>query len=66
MPVDGLHPPLNLTLMQLDEGLDPDKVLPRAHTCFNQFVVPPYSSSASMEDRLLFALTNTQQGFFMS
>ncbi len=35
-------------------------------TCFNQIVLPQYSSRDILEDRLWFALINTDQGFFMS
>lgn len=42
------------------------QVLPRAHTCFNQLVLPAYSTDLILEERLLFALSNTEQGFFMS
>lgn len=58
VPVDGYEPPLNIT-----EGVDMDTdALPRAHTCFNQIVLPPYSSAAKMKERLLFA-SRESQGF---
>ena len=58
VPVDGYEPPLNIT-----EGVDMDTdALPKAHTCFNQIVLPRYSSCAKMKDRLLFA-SRESQGF---
>jgi E3 ubiquitin-protein ligase HUWE1 len=79
LPIDGLRPPLTFTLMQIDNGDpgeesdrinvekdNPDRVLPRAHTCFNQLVLPPYSNATIQEERILYALFNTEQGFFMS
>ena len=56
VPVDGYEPPLNLT-----EGVDMDNdALPKAHTCFNQIVLPKYSSMALMGRKLLFAATESQ------
>ena len=70
LPIDGLHPPLMLTLHVPDCGPDDkaaiDKVLPHAHTCFNQLVFPKYSSFRAMRGRFEFALENTGAGFFMS
>jgi len=34
--------------------------LPRSHTCFNQLVLPPYTSYKALRDRLLFAIHNTE------
>ena len=56
VPVDGYEPALNLT-----EGIDmEDDALPKAHTCFNQIVLPKYSSMALMSKQLLFAATESQ------
>jgi hypothetical protein len=56
VPVDGYEPPLNIT-----EGVDMDKdALPKAHTCFNQIVLPRYSTAAMMRKQLLFAAEETQ------
>lgn len=61
VPLDGYDPPLNLT-----QGVDMDKdVLPRAHTCFNQFVLPPYSAFDVMKEKILYAARETQ-GFSLS
>ena len=61
LPMDGLRPPLMLTSADGN-----DSVLPRAHTCFNQLVLPEYSSMAILEERLLFALNNSNDGFHIS
>ena len=66
MPVDGLRPPLLLTM---DSPADPktiDQTLPHAHTCFNQLVFPSYTSFRNMKSRFEFALENTGSGFYMS
>ena len=56
VPVDGYEPPLNLT-----EGVDMvNDSLPKAHTCFNQIVLPKYGSLAVMSKQLLFAATESQ------
>ena len=33
--------------------------LPKAHTCFNQLVLPSYSSFSVMKEKIIFAITNT-------
>lgn len=61
VPLDGYDPPFNLT-----EGIDMDiDSLPRAHTCFNQLVLPEYSSYEVMKEKILFAISNTE-GFELS
>jgi hypothetical protein len=66
MPVDGLHPPLLLTMDTPDNPTALDQTLPHAHTCFNQLVFPKYSSFRAMKSRFEFALENTGSGFYMS
>ena len=61
LPVDGLYPSLMLTSIEGN-----DSVLPRAHTCFNQLVLPQYSSMRVFEEKLLFALNNSNDGFHIS
>ena len=61
LPVDGLQPPLMLTHT---EGTD--SVLPRAHTCFNQLVLPKYSSFEVLKERLTYALNNSNEEFHMA
>ena len=61
VPLDGYDPPFTLT-----EGVDMiADSLPRAHTCFNQLVIPCYSSLEVMKARLTFAVEETE-GFQLS
>lgn len=62
VPYDGLNPPLMVTMAE-DAS---DAALPRAHTCFNQLVLPRYSSKAVLSERLQYALDNQAVGFFMA
>lgn len=62
LPYDGLSPPLTLTVNKEAN----DSALPRAHTCFNQFVLPCYSSRDVLSERLVYALQNQSEGFFMA
>ena len=55
VPVDGFDPPVNIT-----KGEDGPDALPKAHTCFNQFVLPEYTSYEQFLEKLDFALENTQ------
>lgn len=55
IPIDGFDPPLTVTQgsdMQAD-------ALPRAHTCFNQIVLPTYASYGVMQRKVLFAVQNS-------
>ena len=55
-PLDGYDPPFNVT-----EGSDMlDDSLPRAHTCFNQIVLPLYSSKEMMTEKLIYAFEETE------
>ena len=61
VPLDGYDPPLNIT-----EGLDMMvDSLPRAHTCFNQLVIPSYTSYSIMKDKIRFAIKNVE-GFTLA
>ncbi|CAK9113506.1 E3 ubiquitin-protein ligase ptr1 (HECT-type E3 ubiquitin transferase ptr1) (Poly(A)+ RNA transport protein 1) [Durusdinium trenchii] len=60
VPVDGMEPPFNLTY---NDQLDPE-ALPKAHTCFNQLVLPPYATEDMMADKLRFAMDNAD-GFLL-
>ena len=61
VPLDGYDPPLNIT-----QGVDMDEeALPRSHTCFNQLVLPPYSTYERLREKLLFAAKETE-GFSIS
>lgn len=57
VPMDGFDPPLNITQgssteMRIDS-------LPRAHTCFNQLVLPEYTDFKTLKDKLWYAVINT-------
>ena len=61
IPLDGFDPALNIT-----EGVDMvTDSLPKAHTCFNQLVLPQYSSYEVLKEKILFAVANTE-GFELS
>jgi hypothetical protein len=48
------------------QGSDMDAdALPRAHTCFNQIVVPNYNSFRTMYDKIKYAIDNSE-GFAMT
>lgn len=73
MPIDGLDPPLHVTLMEVDgSGLvsednhASDDMLPRAHTCFNQIVFPAYSDLGVMKGKIIYALENASEGFYIT
>ena len=65
LPVDGLKPPLLVTLME-EISTSADSTLPRSHTCFNQIVIPRYSSLEVMKKQIVYALENAAEGFFIS
>lgn len=61
IPLDGYNPPFNIT-----EGEDMcTDSLPRAHTCFNQIVLPEYSCYEILREKIMFAVNNTE-GFALS
>lgn len=60
IPLDGFEPPLNLTKSDLDP-----LALPRTHTCFNQLVLPEYTSYAVLVEKITFAIQNAE-GFELS
>ena len=41
-------------------------MLPRAHTCFNQLVIPAYTSKEVLRERLLYGLREVGGGFHMT
>lgn len=56
VPLDGFDPPLTIT-----DGVDmPVDSLPKAHTCFNQLVLPRYSTYERLQEKLLYAMQNTE------
>lgn len=60
IPLDGFEPPLNLTKSDLGP-----QALPRTHTCFNQLVLPEYTSYETLVEKITFAITNAE-GFELS
>ena len=57
-----IHNPLYTTqALNITQGVDMvEDSLPKAHTCFNQLVLPPYSSFAKLKERILFAVANSE------
>lgn len=56
VPLDGFDPPLTIT-----DGVDMlVDSLPKAHTCFNQLVLPRYSTYERLQEKLLYAMQNTE------
>lgn len=77
LPVEGLNPALLLTKQSVavanananagaNGQSEVDKYLPVSHTCFNQLVLPPYSSMEILSDRLKYAISHSSDGFFIS
>ena len=61
IPLDGFNPPFNIT-----QGVDmPLNSLPKAHTCFNQLVIPEYSDPHILREKLIFAFENCS-GFHLA
>jgi hypothetical protein len=55
IPLEGYNPPLLIT-----DGYYMDKKsLPRAHTCFNQLVIPRYEDYNVLKEKFLFAIHNS-------
>ena len=61
IPLDGFEPAFTIVKSSL-----PTNSLPTSHTCFNQLVLPEYSSREELEERLSFALQHSTDGFQMS
>jgi hypothetical protein len=56
IPLDGFNPPFKIT-----QGVDMcEDGLPRVHTCFNQLVLPHYTSREAMERQIVFAVENCE------
>ena len=60
VPLDGFDPPFTITLSEHSA-----EALPSSHTCFNQLVLPPYTSAQVMQDKLAYAISNAE-GFGMT
>ena len=62
IPLDGFDPPFTLTPSDLDEN-----ALPMAHTCFNQLVLPTYSTVGLLLKRLDVAVEHgIAEGFHLT
>ena len=57
VPLDGYNPPFNITFGS-DMGEDD---LPRAHTCFNQIVIPGYKNYRTLKEKCLYAAENCDE-----
>ena len=57
VPLDGFNPPFNITFGSDMDGED----LPRAHTCFNQIVLPNYKSYHTMREKCIYAAENCEE-----
>jgi hypothetical protein len=60
IPIDGLDPSLTVTL----SDKTPDN-LPTTHSCFNQIVIPRYTSRQQMEEKLVYAVEHVH-GFHLT
>lgn len=61
-PVNGLKS-MKFYIVQDDENVS-DQKLPSAHTCFNQLVIPNYSTKEILREKLTTAIENAT-GFGM-
>ena len=61
MPLDGFDPPFQISA---DVDADP-KALPTSHTCFNEIILPPYTSKGNLKERLFYALRNSGKAFHL-
>ena len=76
LPVDGLNPPFTI-MKSVEVEVNADGYLtsscaervnlslPKSHTCFNQIVLPPYTTLDVLRERLFYALDNAGVGFYM-
>ena len=61
IPLDGFEPAFTIVKSSLQMNSPPT-----SHTCFNQLVLPEFSSREELEERLSFALQHSTDGFQMS
>ncbi|XP_065071467.1 probable E3 ubiquitin-protein ligase HECTD2 [Rhopilema esculentum] len=58
IPVGGMNEmKFKITRM---EGQNVDKMLPMAHTCFNQIILPSYKSRKTLKQKLTIAISNSE------
>ena len=60
IPLDGFDPSFNVTKSDLT-----NTAFPRTHTCFNQLVLPEYTSYEILVEKIMFAIVNCD-GFELS
>ena len=65
MPLDGFDPPFTLTRKEDVAQEDVDGMLPTSHSCFNQLVLPEYSSVKVLKEKLLYAAAHCS-GFHLA
>ena len=61
IPLDGFNPPFTIVKSTYAIGS-----LPTSHTCFNQLVLPVYLDKSKLEEKLMFAIRHSQDGFQMT
>jgi hypothetical protein len=61
VPLDGFQPKFTVT-KAAEHG---PEGLPHAHTCFNQLVLPPYTTAVQAKDKILYACRGTA-GFLLT
>ena len=54
-PLDGFEPKFNIT--RASDGNE--NSLPHAHTCFNQLVLPEYTTFNKLKEKVIYAAANT-------
>jgi E3 ubiquitin-protein ligase HUWE1 len=57
--LNGYNGPQKFTIQKEFDA----KKLPRAHTCFNQLDLPPYTSKEILIEKLTYAITEGKEGF---
>lgn len=66
MPLDGfqaLYGADGIKLFNIHKAYGGDRMLPQAHTCFNQLDLPEYSSEENLREKLLIAIREGSEGF---
>jgi len=64
VPLDGFDPCLQICKATREN--DEQHALPTAHTCFNQLVLPSYSTMELTKEKLLYALNESDNTFGMT
>jgi E3 ubiquitin-protein ligase TRIP12 len=69
LPIGGfssLNPPLTVVRKSVEQGTNPDTLLPSVMTCVNYLKLPPYNSMEVMKERILTALNQGLMSFHLS